>query len=325
MISKVIINFGYGDMLQPLWYTLRDHYSGSYTKLVIEEAVALLADLWPYLVAGILITTFIKMFLSKEKIAAFFNRSRNMSILLAAAIGVVAPLGSYVVIPLSASLFLLGTPLPVLMALLVSSPLIDPNLFILTAGAFGYKLALARLVSAFLLGLGAGYLTQWLMRIAVIKENNILKEGTERTATIPATNPESKVSNRFFKSLYGMTIYICKYFFLAIILAALIKILTPPSLMTRLFNNSNFLSVLFSTAAGVPFYTCGGAAIPVVRELADMGLSQGAALAFFIAGPVTKFSNLILMYAAYNFRIFMVYILTGISGALLFGWIYNIL
>jgi uncharacterized protein len=240
-------------------------------------------------------------------------------------IGVVAPLGSYVVIPLSATLFLLGTPLPVLMALLVSSPLIDPTLFILTAGAFGYKLALARMVSAFLLGIGAGYLTQWLIRIDFIKGNYILKNGTERAVTIPVADHGNRIFIRFLKSAYSMTLYICKYFFLAIILAALIKILTPPSLMNKLFSGNEFLSVLFSTAAGIPFYTCGGAAIPVVKELVELGLSHGAALAFFIAGPITKFSNLILMNAAYNFRILLVYIFTGISGALLFGWIYNIL
>ena len=308
-----------------LLYTLRDQYSGSYTRRVLEEAVVLLVNLWPYIVAGILITTLIKMYLSKEKVATLFNRRKNVSILLAALVGIVAPLGSYVVIPLSASLFLLGTPLPVLMALLVSSPLIDPNLFILTAGAFGYELALVRLASSFFLGLIAGYLTLWLMKLAVIKEDNILKDEAGRTASIPRENPEGKAIARFLKSLSGMTLYICKYFFLAIILAALIKILTPPNLMIKLFNGSNFLSVLFSTAAGIPFYTCGGAAIPVVLELAEMGLSKGAVLAFFIAGPVTKFSNLVLLYAAYNFRIFILYAFTGISGAILFGWVYNIL
>ena len=308
-----------------LLYTLRDQYSGSYTRRVLEEAVVLLVNLWPYIVAGILITTLIKMYLSKEKVAALFNRRKNVSILLAALVGIVAPLGSYVVIPLSASLFLLGTPLPVLMALLVSSPLIDPNLFILTAGAFGYELALVRLASAFFLGLIAGYLTLWLMKLAVIKEDNILKDKAGRTASIPQENPEGKAIARFLKSLSGMTLYICKYFFLAIILAALIKILTPPNLMIKLFNGNNFLSVLFSTAAGIPFYTCGGAAIPVVLELSEMGLSKGAVLAFFIAGPVTKFSNLVLLYAAYNFRIFILYAFTGISGAIVFGWVYNIL
>jgi len=121
-----------------------------------------------------------------------------------------------------------------------------------------------------------------------------------------------------------MTLYICKYFFLAILLAALIKILNTANLMIKLFNGNDFLSVLFSNAAGVPFYTCGGAAIPVVRELLIL-IKPGSCAGFFIAGPVTKFSNLVLMYAAYNFRIFMIYIMTGIFGALLFGWIYNIL
>jgi uncharacterized membrane protein YraQ (UPF0718 family) len=312
-------------LFNSLFYTLRDHYSGSYTRRVLEEGAALLINLWPYLVAGILITTLIKMYLSKEQVATFFNRRKNMSILLAAIIGVISPLGSYVVIPLSASLFLLGTPLPVLMALLVSSPLIDPNLFILTAGAFGYKLALVRLISAFFLGLAAGYITQALMHLAIIKKNSILKDEKGVMASVPVENPGVKATTKFFKALTGMTLYICKYFFLAIVVAALIKILTPPDLMIKLFNGNEFLSVLFTTAAGIPFYTCGGAAIPVVRELADLGLSQGAVLAFFIAGPVTKFSNLVLLYAAFNFRIFIVYVLTGISGALLFGWIYNIL
>jgi uncharacterized membrane protein YraQ (UPF0718 family) len=313
------------NMVDSFWYSFRDHYSGSYTQRILEEAAALLGNLWPYLIAGILMTTLIKMVLSKEQVAVFFNRSKKFSILLAAAIGVVAPLGSYVVIPLSASLFLLGTPLPVLMALLVASPLIDPNLFILTAGAFGIKLALARTAAAFFLGVGAGYLTQWLIQVAFIKENGILKAGAERAAILLVENHENKVFIRFFRSLYGMTLYICRYFFLAILLAALIKIITPPNLMNKLFNGSEFFSVLFSTAAGIPFYTCGGAAIPVVLELAELGLSPGAVLAFFIAGPVTKFSNLVLMYGAFNFRVFTVYVLTGISGALLFGWIYNIL
>ncbi len=312
-------------MMDSIWYTLRDHYSGSYTRRVLEEALLLLSELWPYLLAGILMTTLIKMFLSKEKIASFFNRSRHSSILLAAAIGVIAPLGSYVVIPLSASLFLLGTPLPAMMALLVSSPLIDPNLFILTAGAFGYKLAFARLISAFFLGTSAGYLAQWLLKPSFAGGKGIVKEEASMAASFPSQSDEIPFMARFLRSLWSMTLYIGKYFTLALLLAALIKILTPPNLMTKIFEGNNFMSVLFSTAAGIPFYTCGGAAIPVVRELADLGLSKGAVLAFFIAGPVTKFSNLVLMYAVYNFRIFMVYILTGILGALLIGWVYNIL
>ncbi len=310
--------------MNTFWQTFLDHFYGSHTQRVLQEVFDLFIMLWPYLVAGIVLTSLIKTTISKEKVASFFSKNQKISILLAALIGVISPLGSYVAIPLSASLFLLGTPLPVIMALIVSSPLIDPNLFILTAGAFGYQMALARMVSAFVLGISAGYITQWLMQFAFIKDESIIKRENE-SIKIFRESQTGKPQPGFFPTLFGLTLYISKYFFLALVLAAVIKILAPANLMLRLFNNSPFLSVLFSAAAGIPFYVCGGAAIPVVRELADLGLSHGAVLAFFIAGPVTKISNLLLVYAVYSFRIFLIYLLTGISGAVLFGLLYNIL
>lgn len=307
-----------------IWRTFLDHFNGSHTQRVLQEAFDLFILLWPYLVAGIAISSLIKIKLSREKVASFFHKNQRISIVLASLIGIISPLGSYVVIPLSASLFLLGAPLPVLMALIVSSPLIDPNLFILTAGAFGYQMALARIVSAFLLGISAGYVTLWLMQYAVIKGDCILKREEESIRT-SRKSVNGKSGPVFLATLSSMTLYISKYFFLALILAAVIKILTPANLVLRLFNGSPLISVLFSAAAGIPFYVCGGAAIPVVRELADLGLPHGAVLAFFIAGPVVKISNLLLVYTVYNFRIFLIYLLTGICGAVLFGWLYNIL
>jgi uncharacterized membrane protein YraQ (UPF0718 family) len=240
-------------------------------------------------------------------------------------LGVAAPLGSYVVIPLSAALYILGVPLPLLMALLVSSPLIDPTLFLLTAGAFGMKFALARLASSFLLGLVAGYGTLLLMNTRFINSKTILTP--ESKLNVPsAFIPVARVDfHQFGKELYRMTLFISKYFFLAIILAALIKILTTPNLIIRIFGDNSFMAVVASTGAGIPFYVCGGAAIPVIQQLTDMGMSQGAALAFFISGPITKVSNLVLMHSAFSFRIFLVYLCIGIAGALFFGFLYNLL
>lgn len=303
---------------------LLNHFSLSYTRKILVEALGLLNDLWPYLVSGIILTSLIKMFLSRKQISGFFQNLKNTSIFLAAFLGIISPLGSYIVIPMSAALFLLGTPLPVLMAFLVSSPLIDPNLFLLTAGAFGYELAIARTISAFLLGITAAYVTLWLMKINFIKPGKVVQSGMNASGIPASADSEPEKSVRTFGTeLFKMTKYIGKYFFLAILLAAAIKILMPPKLMIRMFGGNDFLSVLFLTGAGIPFYVCGGAAIPVVRALADLGLSSGAILAFFISGPVTKISNLVLMGSAFSIRIFLIYILTGISGAFLLGLLYN--
>jgi uncharacterized membrane protein YraQ (UPF0718 family) len=316
MIAAVFIRNFLNDLL--------NHFSLSYTRKIIIEALALLGDLWPYLVSGIILTSLIKVFLSRSQISGFFQNRKNGSIFIAAFLGVISPLGSYIVIPMASALFLLGTPLPVLMAFLVSSPLIDPNLFMLTAGAFGYELAFARTISAFLLGILAGYSTWWLLKLKFIHPDRVIKHKANDIITMTSSNSGPEKFMRIFGAeLFKMTKYISKYFFLAILLAATIKILTPPNLMTRLFNGNDFMSVLFFTGAGIPFYVCGGAAIPVVQALADFGLSNGAILAFFISGPITKISNLILMGSSFSFRIFLIYISTGIIGALLLGLVYN--
>ncbi len=313
------------DFLESLFYGFLEHYQGSYTKKVLEEALDLLANLWPYLVLGIFATSLIKLFISKNRISEFFQNRKNISIILAALVGVISPLGSYVIIPFSAALFLLGAPLPVLMALLISSPLIDPNLFLLTAGAFGYEMAVLRLLSAFLLGVCAGYISLWLINLKFINpELAVSKNNNNNTASFRKLDKGSLL-HEFGMELYKMTVYISKYFFLGILLAAIIKILVPPNLMIKVFDGNNFLSVLFSTGAGIPFYVCGGAAIPVVQQLAYLGMSKGAVLAFFISGPVTKISNLVLVKKAFSSRIFLFYLSVSIIGAFLFGLLYNIL
>ncbi|MFB6341644.1 permease [Saccharicrinis sp. FJH62] len=306
-----------------LWYKFLDLYSGSYTQKILIEALDLLNQLWPYLVAGIVLSSLVKVFVSRQAIAGIFTGRRNaMTIVLAALLGVLSPLGSYIIIPLSAALFVVGIPLPVLMALMVSSPIINPNLFFLTAGAMGYEMAVMRVVSAFLLGVTAGYLTQFLIRRKKLTPEAILRSSPDLEAWIQT---EQDISFKaFFRDLYRMTRYVSKYFFLAIVLAAAIKILVNPYYVVRFLSENSFLSVLITTGAGVPFYVCGGAAIPVVQQLSELGLPDGAVLAFFISGPVTKIANIAMMQSAFKKNILSIYLITGIGGAAILGLIYTL-
>jgi len=121
--------------IRAFFYNFLDHFSASYTRRILEEAVQLLGQLWPYLLLGIMVSTLVKVFVSREQMAGYFSRKNSsVTILIASLIGVISPVGSYVIIPMSAALLGIGVPLPALMALMVSSPLINPNLFVLTAG-----------------------------------------------------------------------------------------------------------------------------------------------------------------------------------------------
>jgi uncharacterized membrane protein YraQ (UPF0718 family) len=225
---------------------------------------------------------------------------------------------------MSAALLLIGVPLPALMALMVSSPLINPNLFVLTAGAMGLEMAILRTLAALVLGSLAGYLTTWL-----IKKKHLIPEQVIRNPGQFSLDPFSgataeRTFSGFMLELYKMTKYVSKFFFLAIVFAAALKILLNPNAVVRLFGGDSFLSVAISTGAGVPFYVCGGAAIPVVQQLAELGMSKGAVLAYFISGPVTKISNLVILQTIFKGKILLQYLAIGILGAFIFGIIYNL-
>lgn len=312
--------------LRTVFYEFLDHFYASYTKQILVEAVRLLGQLWPYLLAGILLSTVIKVFVSKQQMTAFFSqRKQTTTIFIAALLGVISPVGSYIIIPMSAALLLIGVPLPALMALMVASPIMNPNLFVLTTGAMGLEMAILRTLAAFFLGCVAGYTTWWLIRKKrLFPENVIRNSGQFSLEEFSGKTAEQSLSG-FMLELYKMARYVSKYFFLAIVFAAAIKILVNPSAVVRLFGGDSFLSVAISTGAGVPFYVCGGAAIPVVQQLAELGMSKGAVLAYFISGPLTKISNLIILQTLFKRTILIQYLLIGILGALVFGLLYNLI
>ena len=311
--------------LSSAYYDLLNRFSGSYTRKILMEAWDLLGQLWPYLVFGIILSTLVKTLISKQRMANFFSKRNHMAtILLASMIGVVSPIGSYIIIPMSAALLGIGVPLPVLMALMVSSPLINPNLFVLTAGAMGMEMAILRVMAAFFLGSIAGYATLWLERIQFLNPGSVLKENQSFSIENFTDTGRERTIGGFLHELYKMARYVSKFFFLAIVLAAGIKIAVNPSIIVRLFDSDNILSVILSTGAGVPFYVCGGAAIPVVQQLADLGMSKGAVLAYFISGPITKISNLVIIHAAFKRIILIEYLVIGMLGAAILGFLYNL-
>lgn len=307
---------------------LRNNFLHSYTYKILVEAYNLFLQLWPYIVIGIILTALIRIYISKGTISKILVKNNFFSILIASLIGVVSPLGSYVIIPLSVSLLSVGVPLAVTMALIVSSPIINPNLFILTAGALGYHVAFARIAAAFILGISAGYITLLLSKHTA---KNVLLTGIKEELELSTVNVTGKNGRmppkyfllKFYREALKMTKWVGRFFFLAIVIAAAVKILTPPKLIIKLFGQNEFMSVLISTGAGLPFYSCGGAAIPIVQELSDMGMNKGAVLAFFISGPVTKISNLVVLRSVYNNIVLSIYLATGILGAILLGFLFN--
>jgi len=84
-------------------------------------------------------------------------------------------------------------------------------------------------------------------------------------------------------------------------------------------------AVLLAAAMSIPFYVCGGGAIPIVYGLMNMGMSNGAALAFFVTGPATRVSPMVTVALLMKKKAFLIYFLLAFFGGIVCGYLYSLI
>ena len=120
-----------------------------------------------------------------------------------------------------------------------------------------------------------------------------------------------------------MTLFISKYFMLALLLAGITQSCINPRWIAYLLGGGGFKSVLFGGLLGIPLYVCGGGTVALIGVLVNMGMGQGAALAFFITGPATKISTIISLNAVLRKKVALVYLAVTLFGGVCIGYGYS--
>ncbi|MCK5328968.1 MAG: permease, partial [Candidatus Latescibacteria bacterium] len=149
----------YSTILHFFWrcYAMADEaLEGTYTRRVIAVFWELFADLWYFVLIGAVIAVSVSRFLPKQRVAEFLRERGRWAIPFCTILGVLSPMSTFSAIPIVGALMAVGVPAPPLIAFLVSSPLMNPSLFMITGGALGWQMAIARAGSAFILGITAG-------------------------------------------------------------------------------------------------------------------------------------------------------------------------
>ncbi len=291
------------------YYYIRSLFEGTYTLRVLENSWDLLLKIGPYLLVSLAISVATSRLIRKKRLL-FSSRSEMLSIFFAALIGLVSPLPTYAAIPVALSLMGGGVPFSAVIAFVVSSPLINPSIFFLTATQLGIEMAMARAITAFMLGAASG--------ICVMTMFRALRASSDRGL------PHSEVPERSLSTdIWRTARYTVKYFSIAILLSATVKALVPAQVVADLLGSNARMGTLLAIGLGVPFYSCGGAAIPFMETLMGMGMSKGATLAFFIAGPATKLETLYAFKSQLGVRVLLFYLAITFVFSVIAGLVYS--
>lgn len=284
----------------------------------------------PFFVVSVGISAWVTSSGFSDRIQAVFHRREVMAIWGAAAVGAVIPICSCGVIPLIAALLAGGVPLAPVMAFWLSSPLMSPEMFFLTAGVLGIDYALARLISAVAIGAGAGFFI-YLMSSKGLLDDQLHGMTLPRNDCCSATEnqPDARQNNGLWKKIWPeawqISLFLGKWLLIAFVLESLIAHYIEPAWIAHILGKDRFFAIPLATAIGIPLYTSGVAAIPIVAGLVNSGMGHGAALAFLVAGPVTTIPAMTAVFALVKRRTFFIYLGAGIVGSLVSGYIYQVI
>ncbi len=292
-------------------------------------------QLWvilPYVLLSISASAWATVSGFSETIRVVFTRKEKVAVAGAALAGATVPFCSCGVLPLIAAMLTGGVPLAPIMAFWISSPLMSPEMFLLTSGTLGIDYALARLAAAILLGAGSGYLVSALISRGFL-QNQLKGLAHAQTDACCVPSPVTSVSDmpqrpptrwrRFFAEAGGISLFLGKWLTLAFIIEAVIVHYVDQSWISAALGGDQPLAIPLATAIGIPLYTSGVASIPITQGLVASGMSPGAAMAFLVAGPVTTIPCMMTVWVMVKKQLFFYYLSVGIVGALLAGYLFQ--
>ena len=298
------------------------------TAEIKRNLLFMLNSFWgiaPFFLLSVGVSAWVTVAGYADKIKAVFDKRQGMAIAGASAVGTVVPFCSCGVIPLIAAMFASGVPLGPVMAFWISSPLMSPEKFVLTAGVLGTDYAVARLVSAIVIGAGTGYATYLIGRGGRL-------DGELRSIVAPGAQENQDETRMHRPSLSGFTaqtssvgLYLAKWLAVAFLLEALIVHYVDPAWIGAILGGENPWSIPLASAVGIPLYTSGVAAIPITKGLIAAGMGGGAAMAFLIAGPVTCVPAMAGVWVLVKRKVLAIYLAGGILGSLIAGYAFQLL
>ena len=306
-----------------------DHSQFTQSTVFVSSALFSTA---PFLVLSIAVAAWAGATGADNLIAKAFTGTPLLMIGLGALAGGISPFCSCGVIPLIAALLAMGVPLSAVMAFWLASPIMDPSMFVLTAGMISVEFATAKTIAAVGLGVFGGTIVHAFVKNGAFSDPLRKGFGNGGCGGSKIRKPKPVIWSfwnepqrraNFRNTALTTTLFLAKWLTLAFIVESLMLAWLPVETVTSVIGGEGFTPIITATLVGVPAYLNGYAALPLVGGLMEQGMASGAAMAFLVAGGVTSIPAAMAVWALARPQVFALYIALSLSGAFLVGVLYQ--
>lgn len=289
----------------------------------------------PYLLLGFSIAGVLSLYFTPVWVERHLGRRGLWQVVKAALIGVPLPLCSCGVLPLAFSLRKSGAGKGATVSFLASTPQTGVDSIFLTYSLLGPVIALLRIVAAFVSGIFAGLLTDWVCR----------HESTESATPVPAApgpcccskgacsgeeTPNAPEKRTVWSRAAGVRAFrqgfvvlprdMARPLLAGVLVAGLVSALVPEGLLAT-YIPPGPMGYLLALLIGIPMYVCSASSVPIAALLIQAGVSPGGAMVFMIAGPATNSAAVITLWREIGHRGTLAYLAAICVVAILSGFI----
>ena len=280
-----------------------------------------------FIAFAVLAIGYLKASGAESLLAEAFKGQETRMIFFAAALGGLSPFCSCEVIPFIAALLAAGVPLSAVMAFWLSSPLMDPAMFLITSGTLGWDFAIAKTVAAVGMGLLGGF------GVMALKQSPIFADPLRTDSVIGGCGcgspfkgkpvwsfwSEPKRVETFRKTVIENALFLFKWLMLAYLIESLMLRYVPAEWIATALGGAGLGPIALGALVGAPAYLNGYAAVPLIDALLSQGMSNGAAMSFMLAGGVSSIPAAIAVWALVKPRIFATYLGFAFVGSVISG------
>lgn len=285
--------------------------------------ISMILEALPFIIIGSIISSIIQLFISEESVKKILPKSRFVSIIFAAVLGIFIPICECAIVPIARSLIKKGVPIAVAIVFMLSVPIVNPIVILSTFYAFNdVKIVLIRvlggIISAIVIGVLIDILTNKKEEVIKVKSQyeNICDCGCEigdyfyNKSKIRLCLEHS--SKEFFNIL--------RYYIFGSFLSSIFVVVLKEEVLTN-YSTGVLMPIIIMMTLSFLLSLCSEADAFIAKSfLSYFGVP--AIAAFLIIGPMLDLKNAILISSyfkkSFAIKLFLliIFVVLGFSMAL---------
>ncbi|MCH3964612.1 MAG: permease [Clostridium sp.] len=291
--------------------------------VTIQYFITIMAELIVLFIGISTIIAFLLMYIPQNKIKDWLSGKGILGNIMAVLFGAVTPFCACSTVPMTLGLLEAGVSFGTVMSFVISSPLMDPLVFILLGTFMGWKVAIGFLVLTSIFAVIFGLLFDKFGWADQVKRVRIKGGKHEHNGGLPIG-----FKNRLKASLLkawtdfkGVFIYMV----IGVAIGAAIYGYMPTELLAKVAGPDNPFAVIVLALIGMPLYIRVESAIPIGLSLINKGASIGAVIAFIISGAGIAIPELTMLSSIFKKKIIIAFVVIVFVTSVISGFVFNML